>query len=872
MDEIDFQFTFGEWLKHRRKKLDLTLAELAERAGCSVSALRKIESGERRPSKQLAALFTKSLEIPPEDQGTFIKVARGELNLERLPISTRAPSAADRLGLKPRSSTGNLPEMLIPFVGRELEMASLSHLLYDPQCRLLTLVGPGGIGKTRLAIEAAARHQDAFPDGVWFVSLAPLNSPAFLVPAVADALDFRFQDPAKPQEQLLNYLHSKRALLVLDNVEHLLDGVGLFAEILKSSPQVKLLGTSRERLNLLSEWVFEIQGLPVPPDEHAERFEEYSSVALFLQSARRVQAGFELGNEDQRWVARICQIVEGMPLGIELAAAWVGLLSCEEIAREIEYNLDFLASSLRDLPERHRSLRATLDHSWNLLNAEEKSILSRLSVFRGSFSREAAEEICEASLPILSSLKNKSLLYRTDSERYELHELIRQYAVRRLAEDPIEDERIKDQHALYFARRLAMWEKALQSSLQVETLSSMAHEIDDLRQAWQRMVTCCEFDCRKNMLFSPGLFHSSLFSLSLFYEMRSRNWEAIGVFGESVEFLKTARDVHDAAGNKLHREAFLGHAMAYLGLHKAYLLQYREAREYLEEALKILEYAQAAVVKAQAQVMLAWICRVQGQIQKAAHLLEQSLIIFREENEVWWYTLTLNILAAVYLSLGKIDESNALYQEGLRLAEPGDLRLRVPLLNDYGYASYMQGDYEGAERILEENLNLSFQLGNKRQTAYVYQYLGQIALATNRIELAEANFQECVDLLSEFGESHDLAVGLIHLGKCLTARRETEAAREKFLQVIRIGQSIDIFYLIYWGWVNLARIYMQEDQMEKALEMAVVLQQYPVEYKPAQEDEMNLLADLQAGLSSQQAEAALARAEGKKIESFLDLI
>jgi predicted ATPase len=250
---------------------------------------------------------------------------------------------------------------------------------------LLTIVGPGGIGKTRLAVEAAHHSEQLFSDGVWFVPLVSLNSPVQIIPAIAGALDFKFQEATNPQAQLLRYLHLKKALLVLDNAEQLLDGVELFTEILKDCPQVKLLVTSRERLNLLSEWVFDLQGLPVPPNDQVEQIEAIL-VALFLQSARRVRAGFELREEERQWVRKICHTMEGMPLGIELSAAWVGLLSCEEIAKEIERNLDFLTVSMRDLPERHRSLRATLDHSWKLLKRGEL-VLSRLSVFQGDFSR-----------------------------------------------------------------------------------------------------------------------------------------------------------------------------------------------------------------------------------------------------------------------------------------------------------------------------------------------------------------------------------------------------------------------------------------------------------------------------------------------------
>jgi predicted ATPase len=208
--------------------------------------------------------------------------------------------------------------------------------------------------------------------------------------------------------------------------------------------------------------------------------------------------------------------MEGMPLGIELSAAWVGLLSIEEIAKEIEHNLDFLSVSMRDLPERHRSLRATLDHSWKLLIAEEKLMLSRLSVFRGGFHRGAAEEICGANLTVLSSLKNKTLLYRNDENFYALHEVVRQYAGLKLAEDPAESERIKDRHAMYFVQYLADSEKALQGPGQVETFDEMAIIIDDLSWGWLHKISHCRPDLENSQSFPAGMLHSALFSLSLF--------------------------------------------------------------------------------------------------------------------------------------------------------------------------------------------------------------------------------------------------------------------------------------------------------------------------------------------------------------------
>jgi predicted ATPase/transcriptional regulator with XRE-family HTH domain len=848
ISEDDFPIYFSEWLKRRRQELDLTQAQLAKRVSCTVFTIRKIEAGERRPSRQLAGLLAQSLEIPSEDQTTFIKVARGELGVERLPSPAHKTSRDSPLAIKSGSIAGNMPKALTPFIGREPELAALSQLLYDPQCSLITLVGSGGIGKTRLAIEAAQQSQALFPDGTWFVPLASMNSPVQIVPAIAGALDFKFQEPTNPQGQLLRYLRSKRILLVLDNAEHLLDGVGVFTEILKDCPQVKLLVTSRERLNLLSEWVFDLQGLPLPPNDQVEQFEAYSSVALFLQSARRVRTGFMIRADEKRYVLNICQTMEGMPLGIELSAAWVGLLSCEEIAKEIEHNIDFLSVSMRDLPERHRSLRATLDHSWKLLNTEEKLILSRLSVFHGSFSREAAQDICGVGIAVLSSLKNKNLLYRTDQDYYSLHEIVRQYAGHKLAEHPDENERVKDQHALYYVQRLSEWEKALKSSRQVETFDQMAQVIDNLSQGWQHMLTTCRSRSGKRNEFCADLIPNSLFSLNLFYEMRCRSWEAITLFTESVECLKTVQGEFEETEDSSWFNSVLGHITAYLGLHHIYVLQYENARKHLDEALLLLAESLSRVEKAQAQLMLAEIEHRQGQLKRSAILHEQARGVFREAGESWWYLLSLINLAWTYLPLGKLQECDALYQEGFRLIQPGDLRLELSLRMGFAYARYLQNDYARAEQLMHDNLELSYQFGNHRVTANIYVHLSQVALSTNRVELAEQYLQEGVNLLSEFGQSDDLPIGLLYLGKCFFVRLDLEAARQKFRQVIKIGHALNTFYLVYWGLVNIARTYMNEGYTEKALEIALVLKDCSVEQKTVQDEGNCLLADLQAVL------------------------
>jgi predicted ATPase len=396
-----------------------------------------------------------------------------QLEIEGLPLEFPLLKTVEA-GMK------NLPLPRTSFVGRATELEAIDRLLEDPACRLLTLVGPGGAGKTRLALEAAARRVDRYPHGVHFVPLASVSSPDFLAPVLADSIQFSIDGAHSgfsAQEQLLDYLSERSTLLVLDNFEHLVEGAGLLGEVIERAPHVELLTTSRERLNVQSEWVFDVDGLGLAENGNGSA----SAVQLFVERAKQVAPAFAL--DDTTEVLRICRLVDGMPLGIELAASWVSVLSCTEIADEIARNIDFLATSTRDVPERHRSLRAAIDQSWRLLTDEQRSAFSRLSVFRGSFDRSAAVAVAGADLRLFSQLVAKSLLRRPDFGRFELHELLRQYAREQLAASPADQTDARDRHARHYSAMLLERQAALIGPEVTAARDELRGELDNLRAA-----------------------------------------------------------------------------------------------------------------------------------------------------------------------------------------------------------------------------------------------------------------------------------------------------------------------------------------------------------------------------------------------------
>ncbi|MCE7988792.1 MAG: hypothetical protein DYG89_47155 [Caldilinea sp. CFX5] len=518
--------------------------EEAHRQLMRLLALRGLTSQALTQYERCCQLLRDELGVPPADEtvalmeqirtGRLDKVTRWQgdkvtsdkvTNDKVTSDKVQPPRSAEigsPLGAKPHPVTlspghpvipHNLPAQLTPLIGRATAVTALCERLADPAVRCLTIVGAGGMGKTRLALAvgqtflAAATHFVApdpplstshhppFPDGIFFISLAALPTAAAVAPAIGAVLGLTL--PGDPQAALLQAMRARQMLLILDNFEHLLDAAALVVELLQAAPGVRILATSRERLNVRGEHLYLIPTLDydqtpasVTTADDLVHAHSLSSVQLFTQSAQQVQAAFAVDVTNGAALLRICRLVQGMPLGLELAAAWVGTLSLTEIADAISQSGDFLASDWRDIPERQRSLRAVFEWSWRLLTPTEQQVLSQLALFQGGFTRTAAQAVAGASLPVLTRLVHKSLAQWTEGAqpstggRYTVHELLRQFAAEKLAQAPAIQAAAQRAHCRFYLHYLAEQTPRLVGREIRAAGAAIQQELDNIRQAW----------------------------------------------------------------------------------------------------------------------------------------------------------------------------------------------------------------------------------------------------------------------------------------------------------------------------------------------------------------------------------------------------
>jgi predicted ATPase/DNA-binding CsgD family transcriptional regulator len=802
----------------------------------------------------------------------------------------------------------HLPRRLTPLLGREQELAQIRTQLLDPACHLLTLLGPGGMGKTRLAIEVATRLQDEFAAGVCFVNLQPLNDPAQLPTALADALHFPLSGPDSVESQLLRYLVKKELLLLFDNFEHLLAGTDFLSELLGQAAGLKALVTSRELLNLQEEWLFPLAGLAFPPiGFDLESLEQYAAATLFIDRMRRLRPHFVLA-EEAAAVGRICQLVEGLPLALELAASWTKTLTCAEIAAEIDQGIAFLTTNLRNTPDRHRSMAAVFAQSWQQLTPQEQTVFARLSIFRGGFRREAAQ-VAGASLAILSRLVDKSLLRwepgqgASTTGRYQIHELLRQYAAEKLAAQTEAATAARQQHSDYYLTFLRDRAPDLNSVAQRRALDEISLELDNIRTAWDWALT------QHHLLW----LDQSIDALYNFYQLRSRYGEAEALFAQAFQQL--------SAGILDADPALLRHVQQRLTVRLgAFRLHQGDLAEARTRLLAVRDQVRDPRELALLVMLLGTAARWRGDREDALMLLQQALTYARQGADPVQVAEALHGLGDSASAIADYRAGRHWAQEALAICREQQIPdLTARTLASLAWATNCLGNYAESEAHYREALAIFEAINQPFGVALTVQFLGWVAFCAGgeRLPVALAHYQRALAIFRQIGHRiywamalADMAIAAVELGDYAAGLRYAQeglsittllnqrtlqaynlyglgaaacglgnlaASRHYFLHSLQITSTTQIFNQLLSALYYFTQLLIQEGQLPTvtaqerqqkrtlAVELLTIVIQHPATWQLFRDRAQRRLAELnaQAATNSRSVEVVVAELLGE---------
>lgn len=882
---------FEEWLRLQREQYHIQVVE----------ALRALLAGAEQMADWATAVATArrliTLEPWHEEAHRHLMAALAASNRRSAALAqyeTCRRLLAEELGVDPAAETTTLYEQIrdgrfaapkpvhhhlpldaTPFIGRVDLLAQLTGWLSGSRHRLLTIVGQGGVGKTRLALAAARAVAPAFADGVYFVPLAGVlpegegeaDVAEQVTAVIASALSFTFAGGQSIRLQLLDYLRRKELLLLLDNIEHLLPAIPLLLDIHQAAPRVSLLVTSRERLNVQAEHPIWLAGLSFPAAvvPAAEEPTAFEAVRLFAERAGRADPAFALDANSLPDILRLCALVDGLPLALELAASWAGQMSVADMVTAVQQNLDFLATRLRDVPARHQSIRAVFSYSWQLLAPPARATLARLSVFRGGFHRQAALHVTRGTLPDLAGLVDKSLLRSSGNGRYEMHELLRQYAAEKL---PVADP-APARHSGYYLAQVAGWEAGLYGRETFFTLAKFGADMNNIRQAWQwtnqqqdKTAVQVALPALARFFTITGRFQEgwAMFAEALrvtpaedegygrLLVVQAAFANALGRYEEAIVLVQAVADANGelALAAECQRGAALwsqGHAAAaQTRLESTRLVAEASGnKQMLIEILRLLgstTYRQGAYDAArdayeqgrtlcleigdlhgesQALRGLAAIARNQAHYAAAQRTYEAGLALNRALGDRQGESSTLNALGDVAFYQGYFMAAIDYYEQSHYLAGViGDRRGEAITLNNLGTVYDALGDYGRAAHLINAALQIKREIGFRRGEGWALACLGLLRHHEGEHAGARDLCRQALALFHQLGDRLGQGFGSLFLAGALAGLRELAEAEQLYLEAARIWEELGNRPQLVEAWAGLAALHLDRNEMEQA--------------------------------------------------------
>ena len=891
-----------------------TLMQLYAQSGQQAAALRQYE--------QCRQVLADELDAPPAAETTELaeRIRAGDYRRETWEQASRGDvDISPPLPLTPVSKHPlvghNLPAQTIPFIGRERELAELTHRLTNPDTRLVTILGPGGMGKTRLARQVGRRLLGQFADGIWFLSLAAVDAdtfgPAFnpLLNGLAGLFGLRLHGGSSPQEQVLAYLQDRQMLLIIDNLEHLIADSEVISQLISNATRITVLTTSRERLNLQEEWLFPLEGLAltspgegaVAPSLGGIKGGLSEAVQLFKQTARRMQPEFDLSPNLPK-IAQICHLVEGMPLGIELAASWVRYMSPAEIAQEIEKDIDFLASRVRNLPARHRSLRAVFDHSWQLLSPQEQAVLSQLVVFRGGFRSAEAQAVMGASRLMLTGLVDKTLVSVSAEGRYDLHERLRQYLLEKLREDLPVYQAAHDRHSHVYLALLQLDPAELSKQT---TLQRLMEDFDNIRAAWHWAIdhahwstircarrgvhTFClhkgwfleenelnerTISCLKHRLAQPGVPPEAEVETEipiLLAAMHCQHIETQGRLGIHDPTRQTMLDknlnILRALGPTAYPELVDGLIGAAFPQLRRLVDGHETNRRYSQEALTLCQSIGDQFGQRVALRGLGFAAVFAGQFERAASYADQILALAES------YTYTgLSMRGHIAIARGDYPLAEEYKRQCYHLAVSIDPYFpAMPFfLADLANIARLQGDYAQATAYLQQAATIEHTLGQGHPAGLRHFRHHEVLLVSGYLAETQGDLLAAREAFAEIwqqdqGQSHYSPAALIGLGWVALQSEDWSDARHHFATALPLIIKLQTAPQALDALAGVAHLQAHLDQPVQALTLIGLVHHHPGSYRECKDRLAGLEADLRSALAPEQVQAALARGQAGEL-------